>query len=159
MLVLRRFDLGSVAAPFERRSSTAARDRISTMASVKVAVLVFISAMWFAGAALADVTVRPGVESRVGFVYDCGMKTHAPAVWGRADNGTVTIREIDGPACNEKSMKLAGIFYKSNPGFVGDDKVYMIGYLTDGGIDTVIHVEVSKKKGQASLQKDRVPKQ
>ncbi len=134
------------------------------MASVKTAALVLLSATHFAGAAIAggppkpDFTVRPGIESRVGFAYDCDMKTRAPAVWARADHGSVVIRETDGPACQEKSMKLAGIFYKSDPGFVGEDTVYVIGYLTTGDIDSTVHVQVSEKKDHASAQKDRASK-
>lgn len=138
------------------------------MASVKTAALVLISATHFAGAAIAedlggaskpDATVRPGIELRVGFAYDCYMKNHAPVVWARADHGTVVIRETDGPACQEKSMKLAGIFYKSDPGFVGEDTVYIIGYLTTGSINSTLHVQVSEKKDHASAQKDRASKQ
>lgn len=104
-------------------------------------------------------TALSGIESKVGAAYDCYMKTHAPAIWARADHGTVVIREIDGPGCNEKSMKLAGIFYKSDPGFVGEDKIYVIGYSTEGSIDSTFSVEVSKKKSHASAQKDHVSKQ
>jgi hypothetical protein len=103
------------------------------MASVKTAALVLISATHFAGAAVADPakTVRPGIESEVGSAYDCDMKYRAPVVWARADHGTAAIREIDGPF-RQKSMKVAGSFYKSGPGFVGEDTVIIIGILAGG---------------------------
>jgi hypothetical protein len=107
----------------------------------------------------ADNTAISGIQSRVGYVYDCDSKTHAPPIFARADHGSVVVREVDDSACNDKSMKVAGIFYKSDRGFVGEDTVYIIGYSTEESIDSTLHVQVSKKKYHASAQKDRVPKQ
>ena len=80
-------------------------------------------------------TVKPGVESRLEVAWDCTHPDWGPAVWARADHGTVTIRTVTGPSCGLQSMTLSGVFYRPEPGFKGLDTLYVLGYLTNGKID------------------------
>jgi len=123
---------------------------------VRLSVVIAISTTLLGGAARAedlkivpagppnpDSVVKAGVETRVGSAWDCDMKNIAPIVWARADHGTVVIRNIIGPACGEQSVRQAGLFYKSDPGFKGQDKVYIGGFLVKQRIDTTVLVQVN----------------
>jgi hypothetical protein len=83
----------------------------------------------------ANATVKAGVRSRVGSAWNCDIPDQIPPVWGRADHGTVEISRGNGPQCGRESMALAEIFYTSEPGFKGIDKVYLLGWLLRGNID------------------------
>ena len=83
----------------------------------------------------ANATVKAGVRSRVGSAWGCDVPDQPPPVFGRADHGTVEISTGKGPQCGRESMALAEIFYTSEPGFKGIDKVYLIGWLLRGNID------------------------
>ena len=83
----------------------------------------------------ANATVKAGVRSRVGSAWSCDVPDQPPPVWGRADHGTVEISRGKGPQCGRESMALAEIFYTSEPGFKGIDKVYLLGWLLRGNID------------------------
>lgn len=76
--------------------------------------------------------VKAGVETRALRAWDCGQPDRAPIVWARADHGTISVKPITSEACGRLSMTVAGIFYISEPGFKGRDKVYLLGFLSDG---------------------------
>jgi hypothetical protein len=82
---------------------------------------------------MPDAVVKAGVEMRALRVWDCDQPDRAPVVWGRADHGTISVKPITaGPHCGRPSMTAAGIFYTSEPGFKGTDKVYVLGFITSG---------------------------
>ena len=83
----------------------------------------------------ANATVKAGVRSRIGSAFSCDVPDQLPPVFGRADHGTVEISRGKGPQCGRESMALAEIFYTSEPGFKGIDKVYLLGWLLRGNID------------------------
>lgn len=82
-----------------------------------------------------DATVKAGVRSRVLLNADCSVPNRAPITWARADHGTVSVEEVMGPSCGHKSMPLAGVFYTPEPGFKGVDKLYILGFVSNGKID------------------------
>ena len=88
-----------------------------------------------AGPSKANATVKTGVRSRVGSAWSCDVPDALPPIWGRAEHGTVEISRGKGPQCGRNSMTLAEIFYTSEPGFKGIDKVYLMGWLLRGNID------------------------
>ncbi len=88
-----------------------------------------------AGPSKANATVKTGVRSRVGSAWSCDVPDALPPIWGRAEHGTVEISRGTGPQCGRASMALAEIFYTSEPGFKGIDKVYLLGWLLRGNID------------------------
>ena len=88
-----------------------------------------------AGASKANLTVKAGVRSRIGSAWSCDVPDQLPPVFGRAEHGTVEISRGKGPQCGRESMALAEIFYTSEPGFKGIDKVYLLGWLLRGNID------------------------
>lgn len=81
---------------------------------------------------MPDAIVKTGESTRVATAWDCLQPNRAPVVWARADHGTVSIKEVTGHACGRPSMSLAGVFYTSKPGYKGRDKLYLLGFLTDG---------------------------
>ena len=83
----------------------------------------------------ANATVKAGVRSRIGSAFSCDVPDQLPPVVGRADHGRVEISRGKGPQCGRESMALAEIFYTSEPGFKGIDKVYLLGWLLRGNID------------------------
>ena len=82
-----------------------------------------------------DAVAKAGVESQVAHAYDCAQPTHAPVLWARADHGAITIKPVTMAGCSHPSMTQAGVFYKSEPGFKGTDKLYMLGFITSGKLD------------------------
>ena len=83
-----------------------------------------------------DAVVKAGVETRAFRAWDCDQPNRAPVVWARADHGTISVKPVtSGPKCGRASMTVAGIFYTSEPGFKGTDKVYLLGFVTKGKID------------------------
>jgi len=122
----------------------------------RLSVVIAISTTLLGGAARAenltivpasppkpDAVAKTGVETRVGSAWDCDMTNIAPVVWARADHGTVVIRNIIAPACGEQSVRQAGLFYKSEPGFKGQDKVYISGFLIKQRLDATLVVQVN----------------
>ncbi|MGO9770938.1 MAG: hypothetical protein ACLPSW_15575 [Roseiarcus sp.] len=122
----------------------------------RAAVLIVISATFLAGTVWAedlkivpagppkpDSLAKAGVETRVGVVWDCNLKNKAPVIWVHAEHGVVVVREILGPACGEQNVRQAGVFYKSEPGFRGEDKVYIAGFLATGRLDSILRVQVN----------------
>jgi len=89
-----------------------------------------------------DAVVKGGVESRVATAWDCNQPTVAPAVFAHAENGTVVIKYGTGPSCGRPSMKITGVFYTSNPGFRGTDRLYVMGLLLGGRIEKQLKILV-----------------
>jgi hypothetical protein len=87
-----------------------------------------------ADGSVPDAVVKAGVETRAFRTWDCDQPNSAPVVWARADHGTISIKPIafSGPKCGRMSMTVAGIFYTSEPGFKGTDKLYLLGFLSNG---------------------------
>ncbi len=89
-----------------------------------------------------DAVTKTGVRTRVVLVWNCAMPDQIPVVFARADHGTISIDEVKGSQCGHPSMTLAGVFYTSEPGFKGTDKVYVLGFLLEGKIDQTVTVLV-----------------
>jgi hypothetical protein len=85
---------------------------------------------------------KAGVRTHVGSAWDCALPDRAPTVWARADHGTIIILAGTGPQCGRPSVKQAGIFYTSEPGFKGTDKIYVLGFLASGNINNIYTVLV-----------------
>jgi hypothetical protein len=86
-----------------------------------------------ADGSLPDAVAKAGVETRALQVWDCDQTNRAPVVWARADHGIVSVKSItSGPGCGRLSMTMAGIFYTSEPGFKGTDKIYVLGFYSNG---------------------------
>jgi hypothetical protein len=83
----------------------------------------------------ANATVKAGVRSRIGSAWSCDVPDQLPPLFARADHGRVEISRGKGPQCGRESMALAEVFYTSEPGFKGIDKVYLLGWLLRGNID------------------------
>lgn len=88
-----------------------------------------------ADGSVPDAVTEAGVESQVAHAYDCAQPNHAPVLWARADHGTTTVKTVTTSGCGRASISQAGVFYKSEPGFKGTDKLYMLGYITNGKLD------------------------
>jgi hypothetical protein len=97
-----------------------------------------------AGPPKPDSVATTGVESRVAQVFDCKLKDRMPVVSARADHGAVVVRESTGAGCGQQNVRGAGIFYKSEDGFSGEDKIYILGFTTEKErIDTIFRVQVN----------------
>lgn len=95
-----------------------------------------------AGPPKPDSFAKSGAEARIGAAWDCNMPEISPWIWVRADHGTVRVAKGVGPACDRKDVHLTGIFYTSEPGFKGEDTVYVLGFVDQGQLDSVLHVQV-----------------
>jgi hypothetical protein len=86
-----------------------------------------------ADGSLPDAVAKAGVETRALKVWDCDQPDRAPVAWARADHGSISVKPITaGPSCGRLSMTMAGIFYTSEPGFKGTDKIYLLGFYSNG---------------------------
>jgi hypothetical protein len=90
-----------------------------------------------------DSIVKSAVETRVGAAWDCDMKNKSPLISVSASHGTITVRDIIAPACGEHNVREAGIFYKSEPGFKGEDVVWVTGFSVKGSINFSLRVQVN----------------
>lgn len=90
----------------------------------------------------ADVIVKAGVQTQVLHSYDCAQPNHAPVVWARADHGAITIKPVTLSDCGRPSISESGIYYKSEPGFKGMDKLYLLGFITNGKLDSTYSILV-----------------
>ncbi len=88
-----------------------------------------------ADGSVPDRVVKAGAQTSVAIVWDCALPNLAPVVSARVEHGAVSIRTGNGPNCGRRSMSLTNIFYTSEPGFKGTDKLYVLGFLTNGDID------------------------
>lgn len=91
---------------------------------------------------LPDSLAKPGVSSLVARAWDCDLPTRAPVVWARADHGTIQIKTIRAPGCGRTSMIQAGMFYTSEHGFSGLDKLHILGFSLSHNIDQSLTIEV-----------------
>jgi hypothetical protein len=97
-----------------------------------------------AGPPKPDSAATTGVESKVAHVFDCNFKDRTPVISAHADHGAVVIREMAVPGCGQKNVSAAGIFYKSEDGFSGEDKVYLLGFTSGKErIDSILRVQVN----------------
>ena len=78
---------------------------------------------------------KAGAETRVAMVQDCALPNLAPVVSARADHGTISVKQGTGPSCGRPAVSQAQIFYTSEPGFKGTDKLHILGVLLHGDID------------------------
>ena len=88
-----------------------------------------------ADGSVPDRVVKAGAQTSVAVVWDCALPNLAPVVSARVEHGSVSIRTGNGPRCGRPSMSLTSIFYTSNTGFKGTDKLYILGFLSQGDID------------------------
>jgi hypothetical protein len=95
-----------------------------------------------ADGSVPDKVVKAGVRTSVATVCDCALPNMAPVVSARVEHGSVSIGTGNGPSCGRPSMSLTNIFYTSNPGFKGTDKLYILGFLTHGDIDQTFTILV-----------------
>jgi hypothetical protein len=95
-----------------------------------------------ADGSVPNVITKTGVKTRVAVAYDCDQPNQAPILWARADHGTIDVGTGTGPQCGHPSMSLTGVFYTSEPGFKGTDKVYVLGFITNGNINATYTVLV-----------------
>ncbi len=79
--------------------------------------------------------VKAGERTRVGLFWDCALPDASPVIWARADHGTASAVGGTGPQCDRPSVRMTAIFYTSEPGFKGTDKVYVLGYNISGKIE------------------------
>jgi hypothetical protein len=90
-----------------------------------------------------DSVAKSAVETRIGAAWDCDMKNKSPLISVSANHGTIAIRDIIAPACGEHSVRQAGIFYKSEPSFKGEDMVWVTGFSVKGSINFSLRVQVN----------------
>jgi hypothetical protein len=91
---------------------------------------------------MPNVVTKAGVQTRVAVAYDCDQPNQAPILWARADHGTINVGTETGPQCGRPSMSLTDVFYTSEPGFKGTDKVYVLGFVTNSNINATYTVLV-----------------
>ena len=91
---------------------------------------------------IPDAIVKHGVQTRVATAWDCRQPDVAPAVFAHAENGTVTTKYGTGPSCGRASMRITGVFYTSNPGFKGTDKLVVMGLLIGGQFEKTMTILV-----------------
>jgi hypothetical protein len=89
-----------------------------------------------------DSVAKMGVETQIATVWDCNLPQNPPPVSARADHGTVAIKKGTGPACGKPSLTANLLFYTSEPGFKGTDKVYMLGFSGSGPLDKTFSILV-----------------
>jgi hypothetical protein len=91
---------------------------------------------------IPNVVTKAGVQTRVAVAYDCDQPNQAPILWARADHGTISVGTDTGPQCGRPSMSLTDVFYTSEPGFKGTDKVYVLGFVTSSNINATYTILV-----------------
>jgi hypothetical protein len=63
-------------------------------------------------------------------------------IFARADHGAVSVTPGTGPSCGRPSVSQTVIFYTSDPGFRGTDKLYLLGFLNFKNIDQTFTILV-----------------
>jgi hypothetical protein len=86
--------------------------------------------------------VQSGVETSVAKISDCAQPKLAPEANAIVLHGTVSIKSAQGPGCGEPSISQTEIFYTSEKGFKGPDKVRLLGYSISGNIDQTFTILV-----------------
>jgi hypothetical protein len=88
-----------------------------------------------ADGSVPDSIAKTGAETRVATVRDCTLPNQAPMVFARAEHGAVSVKQETGPGCSRPSMSQTNVFYTSEKGFKGTDKLYILGFLNFGNIN------------------------
>jgi hypothetical protein len=88
-----------------------------------------------ADGSVPDRVVAAGVQTNVMTVWDCALPTMAPVVSARVEHGSVAIQTGQGPNCGRPSIWLTRVFYTSDPGFKGTDKLYLLAFFSNGDFD------------------------
>jgi hypothetical protein len=91
---------------------------------------------------IPDAIAKRGVETRVATAWDCNQPDVAPAIFAHAENGSISIKQGTGPSCGRASMRITVVFYTSNPGFKGTDKLIVMGLLIGGQFEKTLTVLV-----------------
>jgi len=86
--------------------------------------------------------VKSGVQTSVANISDCAQPKVAPEANAIVEHGTVSIKSAEGPACGQPSVSITEVFYTSDKGYRGTDKVHLLGYSLSGNIDQTITVLV-----------------
>jgi hypothetical protein len=86
--------------------------------------------------------VKSGVQTSVAKISDCAQPKLAPEANAIVEHGTVSIKSAEGPACGEPSVSMTEVFYTSEKGYKGTDKVHLLGYSISGNIDQTFTVLV-----------------
>ena len=86
--------------------------------------------------------VKSGVETSVAKISDCTVPNLAPQANAIVEHGTVSIKPAEGPGCGQPSVSQTEVFYTSEKGYKGTDKVHLLGYSLSGNIDQTITVLV-----------------
>jgi hypothetical protein len=86
--------------------------------------------------------VKSGVQTSVAKISDCAQPKLAPEANAIVEHGTVSIKSAEGPGCGEPSVSMTEVFYTSEKGYKGTDKVHLLGYSISGNIDQTFTVLV-----------------
>ena len=86
--------------------------------------------------------VKSGVQTSVAKISDCAQPKLAPEANAIVEHGTVSIKSAEGPACGQPSVSMTEVFYTSEKGYKGADKVHLLGYSISGNIDQTFTVLV-----------------
>jgi hypothetical protein len=86
--------------------------------------------------------VKSGVQTSVARISDCAQPKLAPEANAIVEHGTVSIKQGEGPGCGQPSFGQTEVFYTSEKGFKGADKVHLLGYSISGTIDQTFTVLV-----------------
>jgi hypothetical protein len=96
-----------------------------------------------ADGSVPDSIAKAGAETHVATVHgDCALPNQAPVIFARADHGAVSVTPGTGPSCGRPSVSQTVIFYTSDPGFRGTDKLYLLGFLNFKNIDQTFTILV-----------------
>jgi len=142
---------GRAAGHPSRRS---VRNRVLGAATMAIALAAANSPCWAEGpqkshpkpspdqANGAAKVVKSGVQTSIAKITDCAQPKLAPEANAIVAHGTVSIKSAEGPGCGEPSVSQTEVFYTSEKGFKGADKVRLLGYSISGNIDQTFTVLV-----------------
>ena len=86
--------------------------------------------------------VKSGVQTSVAKIPDCAVPNLAPAANATVEHGTVSVKPWEGPGCGRPSVSQTEVFYTSEKGFKGTDKLHLLGYSISDNIDQTFTVLV-----------------
>ncbi len=95
-----------------------------------------------ADGSVPDSVAKAGAQTRVATVRSCVLPDQAPVVFARADHGAVSVKQETGPGCGRASTSLANVFYTSELGFKGTDKLYLMGFVNFGNTNQTLTILV-----------------
>jgi hypothetical protein len=88
-----------------------------------------------------DVIAKTGVSTKVANLWDCEIPRPLPLA-ARADNGKINIVFVREPACGRKDFPQSVVMYESAPDFKGIDTVYIMGFRSNGRLESRLQVKV-----------------